>query len=538
MALVPLEGEPSEQEPGVLKISDRQIQQTGVRIGDVLIRQLVREIDATGTVEFNHHRHATVTNWIPGKNRVEKLYYHFTGEAIEKGAVVADLYSPTIDTGLEEYRQAVEGYESVKEKGAPETVEMARSLMVSARERLSRFGLSEEMVKSLAASEESKTGEARIPIHSPMSGVLMKPTLVKEGEYVQEGTVLYHIADLSTLWLFIDIYESELPFVNVGQKIDISTRSNPGEDFEGKISFIEPFVQGRTRTIRVRAVIDNADSKLKPGMFARARIYSELPDLIAVPESAVIRSGRRNIVIVAEGNGRFRPKLVALGRTHLYAAAKPEQSDGEAPNQFEADDRYHEVLKGLSAGDRVVVAGNFLLNAEAQFQGIIKKMLEAAKRDEEKPAVSEETRQKFSSILETYFAIQKALTQDSIEGLAGQAKVIPVTAKEIIDDGLDGLPEGLKARTQSLLERLSAAAKVLSESEKPDPKKARKQFANLSRGVIAWLRDFEPARVDGGEFHVFKCPMANDEDHQFGYELWVQKEKDIANPYMGKMMPG
>jgi membrane fusion protein, copper/silver efflux system len=532
MALVPLEGEPNSGEPGVLKLTDRQVQQAGVRIGSVRPRALAREIDATGKVEINHERLATITSWIPGRSRIDRLHAYYTGDNVEQGQVLAELYSSTLSSSLEDYRLALKGYLSIKVKGEADAVDSARRLVESAKARLVRFGLAAEQVAGLSTENPSNLSVPTVSFRSPITGTLIEPAAVKEGGYVVEGGVLFRVADLSVLWLFVDIYEYELPFVSVGQTVSIATRSLPGETFEGKIAIIEPIVKERTRTIRVRCTLDNREGKLKPGMFARVGIRSVIPDMLAVPESAVLQSGRRNVVIVSEGDGRFRPKMVRLGRRYLYPARGSARTSSRPSEDFAAEDRYHEVLSGLSDGDRVVVAGNFLLNAEAQFQGILKKMIEATELAEKAPKVPDAVRIHIDAAIEKYLALGSALVNDSPKELSALADEVGRIAQKAKEQ----LSKTEHPQLDGLLERLRVAAASLVGEKEPDLKLARKHFAALSREVLTYLRDYSPGRVANGELHVFRCGMANDQNHQFGYELWVQKEPEIKNPYMGQMM--
>lgn len=559
MALILLEGDQNNKEPGILKLTSRQIQQTGVRIGFARNRKLVREIEATGRIAVDERRIATLTSWISGRSRIDQLLVNFKGDEVKKGQVLAKLYSPSLLSSIDEYLLAKRSYSELKSTGSSLSIESSKSLAESARRRLQRFGLKDDQIDDLGRKGISSARVPTIAIKSPISGtVLQKP--VEEGGYVKEGDVLLCLADLSKLWLLFDVYEYELPLIKVGQELIFTTRSQPGQSFSETISFIDPTVNKKTRTIRVRCNIDNKKALLKPGMYARVQVRSKIPKALSVPESAVIQSGRRAIVIVAESGGRFRPKLVKLGRRYLYSSepmsqqsatrpsSQPTSQPGSRPSSrptsrptkapvlepaFDPEnERYHEILSGLSEGDQVVTSGNFLLNAEAQFQGILKKMITIADKAERGRMLPGEVRKTLNEILQKYLLISTALVKDD-------ANHIPATANAL-SDLIVQLRKGpdwarLDTKLQEIVEGLAAAANSLAGPQGKDPSKARKHFASLSRNLVSYVRDFTPNLVADEQLHVFECTMAKD---PFGYTYWLQKEPKIANPYMGQAMPG
>ncbi|MFQ5714899.1 MAG: efflux RND transporter periplasmic adaptor subunit [Candidatus Scalinduaceae bacterium] len=533
MALVELKEETKENEEGFLILTDRQVQQAGVRTDYVKYRNLVREIDTSGRITYDERRLVHVTSWISGSSRIEKLYVNFTGQAVKKGELLMELYSPSLITSLEEYRLAIETLRKFEDIGNKQDIQNAKDLVTSTQKRLLQWGLREKQINEFETTKFKSLEMDNIPIYSPISGTVIEK-LIEEGQYVNEGSMLMHIADLSTVWLLADIFEYELHFLKLGQEVNITTRSLPGEIFKGEVIFIEPFLQEETQTIRIRCDIDNTNLELKPGMYARAQIWFDLPHILSVPESAVLHSGRREIVFIDEGNGRYRPTEVNLGRKWLYHPNQsPIQNRGLG---FGADaERYHEVLSGLEPEDIVVIAGNFLLNAESQFQGVLKKMIPVEKtlHDKKRVTLSTEIQKEMNNVLGRYFTIQASLADDSLKDLDAQIDVIRESVQKAIEISEDTQWEGrmrpprwIGQDIHTYLEDL----KTILESVKPDSDIAemRDFFGDLSKHIIEYLKNYTESR--DRELYIFSCPMAP------GYGKWLQKGTEINNPYMGKVM--
>ena len=528
MALVELKEETKEKEEGFLLLTDRQIQQVGVRTDYVRYRNLVREIDAPGRITYDERRLAHITSWISGSSRIEKLYVNFTGQAVKKGELLMELYSPSLISSIEEYRLAIETLRKFEDIGNKQDIQNAKYLFISTRNRLLQWGLNEKQINGFETIKLESLEINKIPIYSPISGMVLEK-LVEEGQYVKEGSMLLHIADLSTVWLLADIYEYELPFLKMGQEVNITTRSFPGEIFKGEVIFIEPFLQEETRTIRIRCDIDNANLELKPGMYARAQIKFDLPHILSVPESAVLHSGRREIVFVEEGNGRYRPTEVNLGRKWLY-----QRNQSSIPDRglgFGSDDeRYHEVLNGLQTGEVVVIAGNFLLNAESQFQGVLKKMITVRESSHSKKFQRDfyEIKKEMDNIMDAYFVLQASLANDSLQGLGKQIEIIKESVQRAMKTSFEDVQ---REKAQDISKYIKDFTTIL-DSFKPDSNigQVRIIFGDLSKHIIDYLKDYSDSESRDKELYIFSCPMAP------GYRKWLQKDHEINNPYMGKAM--
>ena len=277
MALVPLEGEVNTGTSTALTLTDRQIQQTGIRLGLVKKRDLVQEINTYGEITYDERQIYRLTSWVAG--RVERLEKNFVGEEIKKGELLAMIYSPSLIQSIEEFGEAKKALlQFLKNKSVNKNGDVTRSqeMLNASRVLLMRKGLSKTqvaLIESTIEEDKNPLGKDVIPllaIRAKHSGTIIKKC-IEEGSYVKEGTELLKVSDLSSLWIYGEVYEYELSFVSRGDQVLVTTRSYPGEEFKGKVDFIEPVVQSRTRTVRIRINLSNKDKKLKPGMFADLR---------------------------------------------------------------------------------------------------------------------------------------------------------------------------------------------------------------------------------------------------------------------------
>lgn len=339
---------------GSIQITSRQIQQAGVRFTAVKRIGVTRHIQTTGQVDMDERLLKTISAWAPGKSRIERLYVNFTGATVRKGEPLVSIYNSDFVTTQEEYLMLLNS-----------GTRRLDPLLKSVEARLKRWGISDREIEKIRNS--AKPIE-KLTIYSPMSGTVIE-RMVNEGQYVTEGKPLLKLADLSRVWIYGDVYENELPLIKAGMPVAISIQ---GKTIDGVINFIDPVVQSDTRRVRVRFEVSNKDKLLKPGMFANVQINVSGQEVLAVPESAVLFTGRRAIVMVWEGDGAMFPVEVELGRKWVYDTSQ----GGEEKSQplFGGEERYHEILGGLDEGEQVVSSANFLIAAEAQFQGALKKL--------------------------------------------------------------------------------------------------------------------------------------------------------------------
>ncbi len=529
MALIELEGGIVEA-PDSLSLTARQIQQAGVVTKPVTRRKLYREIDTTGRIDYDERRLAGITSWVRNKSRIHKLHVNFTGEFVAKGQLLAEIYSPDLYSAQHEYllalgsQRARKNGQSQRRVGATGSVLPRVDLTDSSRQKLIYQGLTLQQVEDLANSNKVLD---YVPIYAPISGTVIERH-IQEGQYVNEGDWLFHLADLTHLWLFADVFEEELPLVELGQPVELSVRSFPGRPFQGTVSFIDPMVQPESRSVRVRIEVPNPEGRLKPGMYARARLHRNMPEVVAVPENAVLWSGQREVVIVQQGKGVFQPREVKLGQRWMFSKNQDPESRGKLDFGSERQ-RYHEMLAGLSPGEQVVTAGAFLLSAESQFQSVLEKMLppESSSISLDR-AIGQPLAQGIRKLLEQYFDLSKALADDRLDlvesrfdGLRQAAETLARTADE--------------ANASKLAEVARNIVAYASRSkDKPlrDPNAARTAFGRVSRATVRLLAENGGQTLFGKDVFLFRCGMA-----KVGYENWLWWSGEKLNPYMGQKMP-
>ena len=319
--------------PGMaeVEVPAERRQLLGVRTEEVALQELSRSFRSVGIVVADERRVRRIQTKISGW--VEELFVNFTGERVRAGQPILAVYSPELVASQREYLLALEA-----------TPAQRTLLAESARARLERFDVDASHIAEL---ERTRMPRRRVVLHSPISGyVTFKPVL--QGSYVTPEMELYTVADLDAVWIWADVSEEEIPLVSLGQRARIEVTAAPGER-EGRVSFLQPTLDASTRTLRVRFDVENPDGALKPGMYATVSLERPLGDVVALPEEAVIDTGERKLVFVEVAEGRFQPREVKLGRK------------GET---------HYEVLEGVTAGERVVVSAQFLLDSESRLRGV------------------------------------------------------------------------------------------------------------------------------------------------------------------------
>jgi len=345
MDLVPVyaEAKPSTQPPAAsgatVELSAEAVSAAGVTTARVEPAALFRTVRAVGTLGTDETSLTHVAARVAG--RLDRLYLNFTGEPVRRGAPIYAIYSPDFVASGREYALALANLERARAGGDAGWVASAESLAEAARERLALWGLDRDQIDAIA-----RTGrpDVDLVVRSPIGGTVLEKKVV-QGQYVTEGQDLYVLADLGRLWLSARIYEQELGGVKVGQEAVATFPAYPGRQFRGRIRFIDPVVDPASRTAGVRIELPNPGSALKPGMFANAELRVDLGRRLAVPASAVLDTGARQVVYVRESATRFVGREVRLG-----------QKAGDLV----------EVVAGLKEGDQVVAAANFLIDSQAQ----------------------------------------------------------------------------------------------------------------------------------------------------------------------------
>jgi len=324
-----------------IRLDGNQQQAIGLTYGTVERRPLEQVIRTVGRFDYDERKLAEVTLKVEGY--IGDLFVDYTGKPVRKGDPLFTIYSPDLVTAQEEYLLAHETLGRLGGSNVPGALESARSLVRASRERLRLWDLTDQQVRAL---EESRKPELYQTIYSPISGVVIEKMAFK-GHRTEPGMPLYRIADLSTIWVYADIYEYELPFVQVGQEARITLPYYPAEEWTARLTYVYPSIDPKTRTAKVRFELPNGTHQLLPEMYGNVELHVPAGERVAVPETAVLDSGRRQVVFVASGDGQLVPRDVKLG------------------SRF---DDYVEVLEGLSPGERVVTSANFLVDSESKLQ--------------------------------------------------------------------------------------------------------------------------------------------------------------------------
>lgn len=302
---------------------------------------LTREINASGIVTYDQKRQARVSAWVAG--RLDRLAAETVGTVVSKDRPVAEMSSPDLIYAEEEYLIAWKAQRQFASAPQASFTDSSEALLFAARERLRLQGFKE---RQFAQLEREGRPTVRIPVYSPIAGVVVEKNVIK-GSYVNVGEPLFMIADLSVVWVEAEVFESDLALLRPGQRVEIAPQSYPGRTFNGRLSFVNPFFDPKTRTVKVRVELPNPEFKLKPEMLVRATIREPLGDCLAVPVSAVMDSGRRKVVWVETAPGVFAAREVAVGAragSHV------------------------QILSGVAEGEKVAASGGYLIDSESQLR--------------------------------------------------------------------------------------------------------------------------------------------------------------------------
>ncbi|MEO0250490.1 MAG: efflux RND transporter periplasmic adaptor subunit [candidate division WOR-3 bacterium] len=349
MDLVPVYADegPRAQElpPGTVQISPQKQQLIGVQYGEVLYQPLSKTIRTVGRLAYDETKIARIHTKIEGW--IEKVYVDFTGKLVKKGQPLISLYSPELVSTQQEFLIAKRAKDYLGDNPIKEISSNALSLYESTRERLRLWDISEDQIKEI---EERGAPTKTLTLYAPIDGFVLARNAF-ERQRITPETELYAIADLSTIWVFADIYEYEAPLIKLGQTATLTLSYFPGKTFKGKVTYIYPQLDNTTRTLKVRLEFPNLDFQLKPDMYANVELHINYGRQLAVPEEAVLDSGSEQIVFVARDGGYFEPRKVTLGQKvgHLFI-----------------------VLDGVKAGERVVTSANFLIDSESQLKSALR----------------------------------------------------------------------------------------------------------------------------------------------------------------------
>jgi RND family efflux transporter MFP subunit len=334
--------------PGTVVLDAATQQKIGVTYATVRRARLNRTIDTVGLVQMDEEKisrvHVKIAGWI------NKVYLNYVGKLVKKGEPLFTLYSPDLVATEQEYLIAHRGQQYLSKTPYSDVSAGANSLLDATRDRLRLWDISDAQIHNL---ETTGKAERDMTLYSPIDGFVMTRNAYEQ-TYVTPETDLYDIADLSTIWVYVDIFEYEAPFVHVGQTAQMQLSYFPGKTYRGKVTYIYPTLDPKTRTIKVRLEFPNPGYELKPDMYADVQLNVDYGAQTLVPSEAVLNSGTRQVVFIAKPNGYFEPRDIKIG----------DQFDGQTV-----------VLAGLKPGEKIVASGNFLIDSESRLGAAMQQMM-------------------------------------------------------------------------------------------------------------------------------------------------------------------
>jgi len=334
--------------PGTVMLSSATQQLINVTYTTVRRTDMKRTLRTVGLVQMDEEKisrvHVKIAGWI------EKVDLDYVGKLIKKGQPLFTLYSPDLVSTEQEYLIALKGQKYLSNVPYSDVVSGANSLLNATRDRLKLWDVTDAQIHTL---EKSGKAERTMTLYSPISGFVMSRNAYEQ-TYVTPETDLYDIADLSTIWVYVDIYEYEAPFVHIGQAASMQLSYFPGKTYRGRVAYVYPTLDPKTRTIKVRLEFPNPNYVLKPDMYADVQLAIDYGKQVVVPSEAVLNSGTRQVVFVAKPGGYFEPREIKVG----------DQFDGQ-----------YAVLAGLKPGEKIVASGNFLIDSESRLGAAMQGMM-------------------------------------------------------------------------------------------------------------------------------------------------------------------
>jgi Cu(I)/Ag(I) efflux system membrane fusion protein/cobalt-zinc-cadmium efflux system membrane fusion protein len=340
----------------IIAIDPVTVQNMGVRTAPVERRDLHRLIRTVGTIGYNEPKvtslNAKVDGWI------EKLYVDQTGQMVKKGQPLLELYSPKLVSAQQEYLLALRNRDALKNSSFKDIAAGGDRLLEASRQRLRYWDISDRQIRQL-----EKTGQVHktLTLYAPYQGVVTMK-MAMPGQFIKAGQELFQIGDISSVWVHADIYEYELPWIKVGQEAEVLLPFVGGKSLKAKISYIYPYVEPKTRTVKARLEFPNPGLELKPDMYVNVRVHGQVvKGALAVPSEAVIHSGEKQTVFVALGEGKFEPRQVKTG--------------------VQDKDGFIEITQGVMEDEMVVTSAQFLFDSESRLREAIQKMREPKKTE-------------------------------------------------------------------------------------------------------------------------------------------------------------
>jgi Cu(I)/Ag(I) efflux system membrane fusion protein len=488
MDLIPANaGEDNDNNPLVLKMSPEALAMAEVQTLVVGEGSAKKELTLSGKIQADERENASLTARFPG--RIEKLYVTFTGEQVKAGQKLATLYSPELMNAQKELLEAAR------------TKTAFPQLYQASKEKLALWKLS---AAQIAEIERAGVVKEKWDILADQSGVVLQKN-VAVGDYVTTGSVLFTVTNLNKLWLLLDVYETDLSSVSLGDEIQYTVAGRAGEPLTAKVSFIDPLLNSQTRAASLRAEITNSGNSLKPEMFVTARLKNKNPQsnaALLVPRTAILWSGKRSVVYVKVPNSSttsFELREVQVSR---------QGSD-------------YRIESGLSPGEEIAVQGVFAIDASAQLAGKQSMMSRPAGSYTE---LSPEFRSNGNAVIAQYFKLKNALVNDQL----AQAKSAANELVQLLGKLQNGsLKASEKTAWEALSKKLTDASVKIKAAK--DITELRKHFEQLSTEVILLTENYG---VNQELVYKDYCPMAFNTKGAY----WLSETKEITNPYFGASM--
>jgi len=509
MDLIPLEDEQlGETDPSAISMSATAMQLTNIQTAIVGSAEPVKSIRLDGKVQEDERLVFSQSSHIPG--RIEELMVNFTGDYVQKGQVIASVYSPDLVTAQEELLEA----QKIKATQA--------QLFEAAREKLRNWKLSNEQIEQILAS--GKVQET-FDVRADVSGYVTKK-MVNTGNYIRKGQAVYEIADLSKVWILFDVYESEMSWVKKGDKVSFTVESLPGETFDGTIDYLDPVINPKTRVAQARIVKSNPGLKLKPEMFVSGKVEVKLPqtDAVVIPKTAVMWTGKRSLVYVKSTSDQgvyFQMREVELG-----------PALGES----------YVVENGLQKGEEIAVHGTFSIDAAAQLAGKPSMMnpeggagstmhnhggmnMSGSQSTEVKAVTTDpKFKSQLTDVLNAYLKMKNAFVESDPGKVSSEAKKVEESLKSVDMELLKG---DAHMAWMGQLKTLNSSVKNISTES--DIEKQRSAFSDFNNTFYQSLKMFG---LSNDTAYYQYCPMAFDNKGAY----WISESEEIRNPYFGDMM--
>ncbi|CAN5749844.1 hypothetical protein BH09VER1_BH09VER1_11970 [soil metagenome] len=501
MDLVPLD---PKKFSGEIAINPVVVQNMGVRIAEVTEGPLVKSIRTVGIVAYDEENVRDVNTKVSGW--IEDIFVDSLGAPVRAGEPLFSVYSPQLYSAQEDYLIARRGGD--------------RSLIDATRTRLEYYDVAPAQIEELTKRGKP---EKALKLVSPFSGVVTEKH-ANQGMKIDPGMQVYRIADLSKVWVLVTVYEYQLPYLEKGQDAVMTLAYLPGKTFEGKVVYIYPYLDKKTREAQIRLEFENPDGLLKPGMFANVELRNQLAaKKTLVPRSAVIDTGTRKVAFVSLGEGKFEPRKVQTGIT--------------------TDDDRIEVVSGLKPGEMVVTSGQFLLDSEANMREALAKMIKGEPAADQKVEVSAEGTSKLTTLptplaaalataLDAYLSIQTALANDTTDGIADRARSLAAATASMQEVAVPDQPHFWHELSDSL-GTIKEDSGSLADAK--DLAQARLAFGSLSVAFRSLLAATGVPPNRSQPVLALHCPMFKKDQ---GGAVWLQAGEEVRNPYMGSAMLG